>query len=113
MDPRRAAMKEMLSDDSFGMKENPTGADMGKLFLDKALFPPDVKEGDQVRITATINGVGSKVTITPLEAEMVNGDDNAPQDPEQAGPADAPSGSSPAMGPMGGEEPPSSNSVSQ
>lgn len=71
MNPRRQAMQEVLDEDQFGAKENPMGSEMNKLFIDKALFPPDVKEGDQVRILATVGPVGSKVTITPTEAEMV------------------------------------------
>lgn len=70
MDPRRKAMQEALEEDSFGAKENPMGAEMNKLFIDKALFPPDVKEGDKVNILAVVSAVGSKVSITPLEAQM-------------------------------------------
>lgn len=98
-DPKRAAMKEMLSDDGFNLKENPVGADMGKLFIDKALFPPDVKEGDQVKITATVGPVGSKVSITPLEAEMCDpaADEAGAGDMGPAGEAPG----APAPGPMG------------
>jgi hypothetical protein len=96
INPRAAALDAMKEGGVNPEKKNPMSGPDGdtgpEFYLDEAIMPEGIQEGDMVEITGMLGPLGAKVSVTPIKVEKAEegpaGAEESPEEEAQESPAE-------------------------